>query len=1004
MAIAAMSASAGQRSATTPRSSALDWEHIRVIGGRLGVPRTISLGASAPRSIAVGDFDGDGDADIVVSADGAAEVAVFQGDASGRFGPAVVAERADWPAVDAVAEVEGIRYRARSSALSSTTAVEYGVKKAPRDANRVGRTLAVVDDFDGDGTVDVAGASLGSSTLIVYMGRAAGGSTAAGEVALSAASVALAGGDFDGDGVPDLVAADGSSSAITLAFGDRSGGFARRRTVDLGIRTAAGGLAVSDIDGDGIADLVVLGENARDVNVFLGDGSGGLTWLDRMAVDVPLQSNSGPDDGSAQDATESAGSDYEGIVSLALNPSTIAGGSGATSTATITLNAPAPAGGVVVALTSSNIELAASVPSVTVPAGQTSASVTIGTNRNYRRYSGLAFNVTISASHGTTARSAVLSVTAQPRPGSLSSFDAHNEGQMCFGVGVRQTASGVTLEFGSAGNLFTCVPPSDPVGQDGTCTFKQECALGCEFRPVDNGFKFRDVCATTGPFPVAVNPKLLVGGNPSLATLRLNAAAPGNSSGILSSHTVLANTIPNLGTAIPTGATSANADVLTARVSSPQFAPIDGSYSTPRADGSRGGRIGLTWLALVPGTAPPFALKSFEFDPSSLTSVVGGRVVFAMARMNQVAPAPALATATMTISSSDPAAASIPQPSVTFTEGSSNAGVAIETHAVAADTTVTISASLGATTLPRQLTVTATPTATSVTSFFLDPLEVVGGNPSTGTVVLNGMAPSGGAVVTLESANSAVASVPPSVTVPAGSDRVDFTVATSSVATSTTVSLSASYGGFAATTLTVLPAPAPAALASLALNPSSVVGGNASQGTVTLTAAAPSGGAVVALFSSNPGVAAVPTSVAILAGATSASFAITTSAVAASTSIAITASFAGVSKTATLTVTPVSSGPLPAPSLLGPANDARFLPGQAITFDWTDVTGAASYTIQIDDSDTFAAPLIVNQSVGVSQYTNSTLPTTRMWWRVRANDAAGNPGAWSAVRRFEVKS
>jgi hypothetical protein len=26
-----------------------------------------------------------------------------------------------------------------------------------------------------------------------------------------------------------------------------------------------------------------------------------------------------------------------------------------------------------------------------------------------------------------------------------------------------------------------------------------------------------------------------------------------------------------------------------------------------------------------------------------------------------------------------------------------------------------------------------------------------------------------------------------------------------------------------------------------------------------------------------------------------------------------------------------------------------------------------------------------------------------MWWRVRANDGSGAPGAWSAVRRFEVK-
>ena len=173
---------------------------------------------------------------------------------------------------------------------------------------------------------------------------------------------------------------------------------------------------------------------------------------------------------------------YEGVASLTLNPTTIAGGSGGTSIGTITLNAPAPTGGVVVAITSSNTELAASEATLTVPAGATTATFVVGTNANYRRYSGLAFSVTVTASHGTTSQSATLDVTAQPRPGTLSSFDVQNRGQMCFGVGVRPTGSGHQLEFGSAGNLFECVPPSSPIGQDGTCTFRQECALGCELR------------------------------------------------------------------------------------------------------------------------------------------------------------------------------------------------------------------------------------------------------------------------------------------------------------------------------------------------------------------------------------------------------------------------------------------------------------------------------------------------------------------------------------------
>jgi hypothetical protein len=120
--------------------------------------------------------------------------------------------------------------------------------------------------------------------------------------------------------------------------------------------------------------------------------------------------------------------------------------------------------------------------------------------------------------------------------------------------------------------------------------------------------------------------------------------------------------------------------------------------------------------------------------------------------------------------------------------------------------------------------------------------------------------------------------------------------------------------------------------------------------------------------------------------------------------VVITATYGGVSRTTTLNVTvvPTTTSPLPAPSLVSPAADARFSPGTSITFDWTDVSGAAGYTIQIDDSDTFSSPL-VNVNTTASQFTTNTLPTTRMWWRVRANSASGTAGSWSAARRFEVK-
>jgi len=193
----------------------------------------------------------------------------------------------------------------------------------------------------------------------------------------------------------------------------------------------------------------------------------------------------------------------------------------------------------------------------------------------------------------------------------------------------------------------------------------------------------------------------------------------------------------------------------------------------------------------------------------------------------------------------------------------------------------------------------------SLSSLSLNPTSVTGGNSSTGTVTLSGPAPAGGAQVTLSSSNTTVARVPSSVTVGAGATSATFTVTTSDVATSTTVTISAAYGGVTKTaSLTVTPAPPPPpTLSSLTLNPSSVIGGaQSSTGRVTLSSPAPAGGVTVMLSSSNPGVASVPSSVVVPAGATTATFTVRTSAVLISTSVTISASYNSATQTASLSV------------------------------------------------------------------------------------------------------
>jgi len=64
------------------------------------------------------------------------------------------------------------------------------------------------------------------------------------------------------------------------------------------------------------------------------------------------------------------------------------------------------------------------------------------------------------------------------------------------------------------------------------------------------------------------------------------------------------------------------------------------------------------------------------------------------------------------------------------------------------------------------------------------------------------------------------------------------------------------------------------------------------------------------------------------------------------------------------------------------------------TFDWTDVTGATGYTIQISTSATFGTLLVNSPTVPSTYRPASALPSgTTLYWRVRANGPNG-PTKW----------
>lgn len=162
-------------------------------------------------------------------------------------------------------------------------------------------------------------------------------------------------------------------------------------------------------------------------------------------------------------------------------------------------------------------------------------------------------------------------------------------------------------------------------------------------------------------------------------------------------------------------------------------------------------------------------LKSIVLSPATVT---GGTVSSAVVTIDY--PAPTGGTV-VELRSQKPSLASLPA-TVTIPARSQSITVPITTAARNGDPiSFYIYANLpGMGTQGKQLRIVR-PVVTGVT---ISPSTVVGGTTTTGTVTLNGPAAAGGLVVKLSSQKPTLASVPTTVTVPAGATSVNFTITT----------------------------------------------------------------------------------------------------------------------------------------------------------------------------------------------------------------------------------
>ena len=285
------------------------------------------------------------------------------------------------------------------------------------------------------------------------------------------------------------------------------------------------------------------------------------------------------------------------------------------------------------------------------------------------------------------------------------------------------------------------------------------------------------------------------------------------------------------------------------------------------------------------------ALNALTLTPAS---TAGGRISTARLILSDIAPA---GDAVVRLASSRPDIAPVPQTFV-VPNWTDKREFHITPAAVSQPTEVEITATYGL--VSRTAPLMVLPAALG--HLYLTPTTIAGGcQTSVGKIVLNGVAPPAGAVVTLVNTNDQ-ALVPPSLTIEPGTVQRTFTVPTNTVTAPATGAVTATYGGVSQT----LPVTVrPIRVEALTLSSNVIAGGSTATAHVQLECGAAPGPIAVALTSGNPDAAMpVVSTITIPAGGTTGAFTIRSTPVMAAETVNIYAGVFGVRKSATLVVTP----------------------------------------------------------------------------------------------------
>lgn len=241
--------------------------------GIFGNANSYTVGTT-PASVAVGDFNKDGKLDLVAANRNSNSISVLLGNGDGTFQSAmnyatgtaptsvVVGDFNNDGKLDLAVSGGGVAVLLGNGDGSFQTVVSYAVGTGYRSI--------IVGDFNLDGKQDLAAATGNGVSVLLGVGD---GTFQSPFNYGSGSSVAITSGDFNADGKLDLAIVDNLHSSMGILLGNGNGTF-QQMTSSL-LKNAPTDVKAADFDGDGNLDLVITGIFLHDnVNVLLGRGDG----------------------------------------------------------------------------------------------------------------------------------------------------------------------------------------------------------------------------------------------------------------------------------------------------------------------------------------------------------------------------------------------------------------------------------------------------------------------------------------------------------------------------------------------------------------------------------------------------------------------------------------------------------------------------------------------------------------------------------------------------------